>query len=292
MRWLRPKATSARSGYGSPVRICRGRSMACAWSTSSAQTGKRPAPTRGGRSSQLRGSSNSCCRVTKPGAGDLQPAERRRLVAAGHVEVAGEADEREHGARVLHAVGVVDHRGRAEHERRRLGRRVEPRGRADLLRRDAGDALDALRVELPHVGAVLGEPLGVRGDEPGVVQALLEDDVRDAERQRAVGARPQLQVQVGPGGELRAPRVDDDQLDATVERVHEVAGGRRVGVEGVGAPDEQRSACCARRDRPSARRAGLNAIIVAVKQALDSVQKLGEPYCRARRCTNGRICLG
>ena len=83
MRWLRPKATSARSGYGSPVRICRGRSMAWAWSTSSAQTGKRPAPTRGGRSSQLRGSSNSCCRVTKPapaissqlnGAGWLPPA--------------------------------------------------------------------------------------------------------------------------------------------------------------------------------------------------------------------------
>ena len=31
---------------------------------------------------------------------------------------------------------------------------------------------------------------------------------------------------------------------------------------------------------------------VAVKQALDSVQKLGEPYCRARRWTNGRSCLG
>ena len=31
---------------------------------------------------------------------------------------------------------------------------------------------------------------------------------------------------------------------------------------------------------------------VAVKQELDSVQKLGEPYCSARRCTNGRSCLG
>ena len=71
-----------------------------------------------------------------------------------------------------------------------------------------------LRVELPHVGTVLGEPVRVRVDEPGVVQALLQDDVRDAERQRAVGARAKLEVQRGLRGQLRAPRVDDDQLDA------------------------------------------------------------------------------
>ena len=83
MRWFRPKATMPRSGYGSALRIWRGRSMLWAWSVRSAHTGNRAAPTRGGRSSQERGSSSSRCRVTNPppatssqvyGCGRLPPA--------------------------------------------------------------------------------------------------------------------------------------------------------------------------------------------------------------------------
>ena len=63
--------------------------------------------------------------------------------------------------------------------------------------------------------------------------------MRDAERQGAVRAGLELQVHVRPRRELRAARVDDHELDAAVERVHQVPGRRGVGVERVGAPDER-----------------------------------------------------
>ena len=106
--------------------------MAWAWSIISVHTGKRSAPSRGGMSLQGRGISNSCSRVVKPAPPNSSQLDGVDHVAAGDVEVAGEADEGGGRPLVLHAVGVVDHRGGARHHGGRLGGGVEDGRLADL----------------------------------------------------------------------------------------------------------------------------------------------------------------
>ena len=136
----------------------------------------------------------------EPCPADLEPAKGGGPVAAGHVEVAGEPDEREDGAIVLHAVCVVHHRRRARHDGGRPGRGVQPGRRADLLGRHAADALHSRKVEIGHVVPVLGEALRELGHELPVEQALLDDHVRHAEGQRPVRSRLELQMDVGARG--------------------------------------------------------------------------------------------
>ena len=61
-------------------------------------------------------------------------------------------------------------------------------------------------------------------DELPVVEPLGDDDVGHRQRQGAVGAGPQPQVDVGDAGDGRHARVDDDELDASLAGVHQPAG--------------------------------------------------------------------
>ena len=82
--------------------------------------------------------------------------------------------------------------------------------------------------------------LGVLGDELGVGVPVLDQQVQQAVEQGEVGARPDLQEQVGLVGGGGAPRVDDDQLGAGLDPVHHPQEQDRVAVGHVRADDEER----------------------------------------------------
>src|SRR5262249_20154345 len=76
---------------------------------------------------------------------------------------------------------------------------------------------------LPHV-----VPVGV---------ALLEQDMHDADRQRAVGAGTHGEMDVGLLGRSGAVGIDHDQLGATLLGAHGVGHDVDLGVHRVAAPD-------------------------------------------------------
>ncbi|MOA01830.1 hypothetical protein D3C78_1212560 [compost metagenome] len=156
-------------------------------------------------------------------------------VAGGHGKV-GDAHHRRAALAVLSdAEAVVD--------RRVATGGVEPCGGADLF---GGHATDRAQ----HLGGVLRQtdevaPVGeVRRlaallDEALVDQPLGDDHVGQRVEHGHVGARPQLQVQLGAGmravDQVDAPRVDDDQPRAFTQAPLELGAEHRVGVGGVGA---------------------------------------------------------
>ena len=128
------------------------------------------------------------------------------------VEIAGQSDETEYRTVVLHAVRVMDHGCRAGHDTRGLRGRVHPGSLADQVRVNARDILRPFR---SHLGGELGvflESDRPIGDEIGVVEVLVNDDVGHRKRQRAIGPRAQLQVDVGASRKGSDARVDNYQL--------------------------------------------------------------------------------
>ena len=132
-------------------------------------------------------------------------------------------------AAAAEAVMAADERG--------LGLAVEPREAHDLLDREAGDLGRPLRRAGRDVGGQLVRRVGVAAQVIPVGIALLEEDVHDADRQRAVGARPDRKVDVGLVGRPGAIGIDHDQLGATLLGLHGVGHDVDLGVHRVAAPD-------------------------------------------------------
>ena len=92
------------------------------------------------------------------------------------------------------------------------------------------------------VGAHQVRPVAPLADEVAVVPAALDHQMGEAERQRAVGAGPHPQPEIGLAGEADMARVDDDQPHAALQRRDR--GGRvgDAGEAGVVAPQDQHAA--------------------------------------------------
>ena len=95
--------------------------------------------------------------------------------------------------------------------------------------RHLGDGCDLFDRIVLHARFQLVEAVHPLGDEVLVVDALVDDDVEHAERQRAVGAGPELQVMRGAAGRPGIARIDRDDLRAALHAVDDP-----VPVEGVG----------------------------------------------------------
>ena len=107
-----------------------------------------------------------------------------------------------------------------------------PRRLDDVLLGDPADVGDLLRRAVLDALAQLVEAEGPVVDELLVPELLFDDDVHHAHGQGAVGARPGLDPERGARGVGAGARVDDDEVLAVVERVHEP-----VAHLGVGAAD-------------------------------------------------------
>ena len=91
-----------------------------------------------------------------------------------------------------------------------LVRREQARGGANLVGGNPGDRLGPFGRVLLHAFGERVEAVRPLRHERFVVQFLADDDVEHRERERVVGARPDLQPEVGLLGERRAARIDDD----------------------------------------------------------------------------------
>jgi len=75
-------------------------------------------------------------------------------------------------------------------------------------------------------------------DEVAVVQPGVEDLAGDGVGQGDVGADVQGQPRVGEAGGRRAPRIDYEQLRAPALRLEDMVEEDRMGLSGVGAPQD------------------------------------------------------
>ena len=94
-----------------------------------------------------------------------------------------------------------------------------------------------LRRARAHVRGQLVGAIGVAAQVVPVGEALREQHVHHAAGERAVGARPQRQMQVGLLGGAGAVRVHHHQLGAALLRRHRVLHHVDLGVDRIAAPD-------------------------------------------------------
>ena len=73
------------------------------------------------------------------------------------------------------------------------------------------------------MGGKLVEAVGPLLDELFVIEAFLDDDVEKPQGKRRVRARPQLEPVFGLLGQVDPPRVDDDDLGAVLDLLHQHA---------------------------------------------------------------------
>ncbi|OPY08390.1 MAG: hypothetical protein A4E67_00985 [Syntrophaceae bacterium PtaB.Bin038] len=160
-------------------------------------------------------------------------------VAAGDVEVARDRHQADKGPRRLEGLRVVLD-GVAPLDGCGLRRGVGPGGPADEVGRHPGDAGDLLGRVLFYVGRKLVEAVGPFLHELPVIQALLDDHVEEAQGERRIRAGPKLQPVLRLPGQVDAPRVDDDDLGAVLDLLHEHAADLTLLVGGgdVAAPED------------------------------------------------------
>ena len=127
---------------------------------------------------------------------------------AGLVDVARDraqtADRTVRGRHV--AARLVDAASR--HERRRLGASEPARRGADVIGRHAAEFGNVLGRVARHMGSELVEAVAPFRNEIAVVEALGDDDVREAEREGAIRTRFRRDPQIGAGGGLGVARID------------------------------------------------------------------------------------
>lgn len=145
----------------------------------------------------------------------------------------------DHGVGVPRAVrGLVEAHGPAAGPLPRLA--DQPGGLPDVVLGDAGDLGDGGGREAGEEGGHLLPAVGVAGDEVGVRVPVLVQQVQQPVQQGQIGARLDLQEQVGLGRGGGAARVDDDQLGAgRLHPVHHAQEEDGVAVGHVGADDEE-----------------------------------------------------
>lgn len=113
-------------------------------------------------------------------------------------------------------------------------------GQPDVGLRDAGDPGDPVGRVVPQEGRHVLPALGVLGDEGGVGPATLDQEVQQAVEEGQIGARPDLQEQIGLVGGGVAPGVDHDELGAGgLDAVHHPQEEDGMAVGHVGADDEE-----------------------------------------------------
>ena len=127
---------------------------------------------------------------------------------AGLVDVARDraqtADRAVRGRHV--AARLVDTAPR--NECRRLGTPEPARRSADVIGRHAAELGDVLGRVARHMGGELVEAVAPFRHEIAVVEALGDDDVREAERKGAIRTRLRRDPQIGAGGSLGVARID------------------------------------------------------------------------------------
>ena len=147
----------------------------------------------------------------------------------------GDVRQRAHAVgrgRVLgHAQAVQDGGG--------VGLAVELRGGDEVARVDMADLRHALRrVGRDHL-LELFEALGALGDELLVDESLFDEHVHDAVRERHVGARRELEMDVGELGKPDVAGVDHDELGALFHGAADLHAEDRVRLLGVCAHDHE-----------------------------------------------------
>ena len=140
-----------------------------------------------------------------------------------------------------HALGALHVLGDAEavYAERGCLARIESRCLADPLGSDAAHWRYALgRPGLDE--AAIGLPVrDARRNEVGVDQPFADHRVSQRIQQRDVGARSQLQVQLGLLRQLGATRVDHDQVGTAQRRLANARTHDRVVLGGIGAKHQQ-----------------------------------------------------
>ncbi len=129
----------------------------------------------------------------------------RSEAAAGNAKVRGQRGKTADRAAGLPAVRTFVHRATAEQDHRRFGRRVAARERGDTLRRNTRDASRPCRRKPGDVGDELVESDRVPREKFAIVEALRDDDVDHAQRQRGVGPGTDQEDFIGVSRRL-APR--------------------------------------------------------------------------------------
>ncbi len=126
--------------------------------------------------------------------------------AARHVDVSGERRQHGDGAYGLDAFRRVFD-GAAPIQQGRFGIGEKACRGADLVGGDPGDRLGPIRCELFDVLGKLGEAVRPLRDERLIIQFFADDHIQHRQRQRIVGAWPDLQPEVRLFGERRAARI-------------------------------------------------------------------------------------
>jgi hypothetical protein len=175
-------------------------------------------------------------------AGDLGDALGRVLAAQRGVALErgpavdraleGDAPHGPEHQRVLDAIGEAS--GHRVVGRRPSARLIPRHVMGGLARVEVGGGEEPAGVVAHQERAV-----GPVADELPVVPALADHDAGQAERQRAVGARPHTQPLIRPAGRAGAPRVHDDERRTARLRLGNCGGLGQVGVRGVVAPQQQ-----------------------------------------------------
>ena len=134
-------------------------------------------------------------------------------------DVPRERHQRQHRAHRLPAVGVALH-AEARADRHRRARADEFGETRDLRLRDVGNRRRPRGRARPRTRSRNSSaPCTWLRDERLIDPAALEEHVRDRERDGRVGARARLHVQRRAFSRLGAPRIDDDERGAPVERL-------------------------------------------------------------------------
>nr|WP_259312410.1 hypothetical protein [Capillimicrobium parvum] len=135
-------------------------------------------------------------------------------VAAWDTEVAGDGDEAGEGASRLHRDAARLAQAVAAVDERRPVVRQHVGGRTDDLGRQLGDRRDPIHRVFGRTGHEVVEPDGLAIDERPVVHALVDDDVDEAEGERAIRTGTDLQEHVRLVGLTGTDRIDHDELRA------------------------------------------------------------------------------
>ena len=149
--------------------------------------------------------------------------------AARVLEVAGERHEVEARHAGDEALGGVVHRHAPLQAARLRAADLAGRLHDEVLGHAAGLGGEGGRVLL-HVLGELVEAVAPAAHELLVLQALLDDDVAERERQRRVGAGAHLEPHVGLAGHPGELRVHDHELAAALHALHDPVAERAVGV--------------------------------------------------------------
>ncbi len=151
---------------------------------------------------------------------------------------AGDRRQAGHGVHRRRAVARA-REAEADPEEAAPGATVEPREALDLGDRKPGDGGGPTRRLVGEVGLDLGAEVGVTREVIAVAETLLQQQVHHGQRQRAVGAGPQHETDIGRLDSGRAIDVDDHQRGAALlARLGDVGHGVDLGRDGIAAPHD------------------------------------------------------